>query len=85
MKKRTLISLEDAGCIGESLYVDWNQVDLVQFRRELTGKHRTSAKATERDPAYVKVVLTHIKEIPDYFTRLSKLKVEVDEYKDLNS
>jgi hypothetical protein len=77
--------LEDARCIGESLYIDWDQVDLVQFRWELTGNHRTSAKAPQSDPAFVKVVLTHIKEFPDYFTRLSKLKGEVNEYQGLNS
>jgi hypothetical protein len=85
MKKRMLISLEDARYIGESLYIDWDQVDLVQFRWELTGYDRTSAKAPLTDQAFVKVVLTHIKEIPDYFTRLSKLKEEVDEYQGLNS
>jgi len=85
MKKRNHISLEDARCIGESLYIDWDQVDLVQFRWELTGNHGTSAKAPAPDPAFVKVVLTHIKEFPDYFSRLSKLKVEVDEYQGLNS
>jgi len=85
MKKRKPITLEDARCIGESLYIDWDQVDLVQFRWELTGNNRASARAPVSDPAFVKVVLTHIKEFPDYFTRLSKLKVEVDEYQGLNS
>lgn len=84
MKKRKLISLEDARRIGESMYIDWDQVDLLKFRWELTGNHRTSAKSQVTDPAFVKVVLAHIKEIPDYFTRLSKLKVEVDEYHGLN-
>jgi len=27
-----------------------------------------------------KVVLAHVQEFPDYFTRLAKLKEEVDEY-----
>ena len=84
MKKRKHISLEDAKCIGESLYIDWDQVDLIQFRWELTGSHRTATKTSTPEPAFVKVVLTHIKEFPDYFTRLSKLKVEVDEYQGLN-
>jgi hypothetical protein len=84
MKKRKHISLEDARCIGESLYIDWDKVDLVQFRWELTGNHRTSAKAPASDPPFVKVVLTHIKEFPDYFTRLSKLKEEVDKYQGLS-
>ena len=85
MKKRKYISLEDARCIGESLYINWDQVDLVQFRWELTGNHRTSARSPTPDPAFVNVVLTHIKQFPDYFTRLSKLKVEVDKYQGLNS
>jgi len=85
MRKGKPISLEDARRIGESLYIDWDQVDLVQFRWELTRNHRTSAKAPQSDLPFVKVVLTHIKEFPDYFTRLSKLKGEVDEYQVLNS
>lgn len=85
MKKRKRISLEDARCIGESMYIDWDKVDLVQFRWELTGNHRTSSKAPASDPAFVKVILTHIKEFPDYFTRLSKLKAEFDEHQILSS
>ena len=27
-----------------------------------------------------KVVLAHVQEFPDYFTRLEKLKAEIDEY-----
>ena len=80
MKKRKHISLEDARRIGESLYIDWDQVDLVQFRWELTGNQHTLAKTPASGPVFVKVVLTHIKEFPDYFSRLSKLKAEFDEH-----
>ncbi|MFH2040688.1 MAG: hypothetical protein ABIJ65_14750 [Chloroflexota bacterium] len=80
MKKREYISLEDARHIGESLYVDWDQVDIVQFRWELTGIHRSAAKAPASGPHFVKVILTHIKDFPDYFSRLAKLRDEFNDH-----
>jgi len=80
MKKREYISLEDARSIGESLYVDWDQVDIVQFRWELTGNHRSAAKTPAPGPTFVKVVLAHIKDFPDYFTRLAKLREEFNDH-----
>jgi hypothetical protein len=82
MKKRKLISSEEAKRIGESLYIDWDQVDLEQFRQGLMK----GAHDPEPAPIYPgvlltgQVVLTHMQEIPDYFSRLEKLEMEVNEY-----
>jgi len=35
MKKRNQISVEEAKRIGESLYINWDQVDLEEFRQGL--------------------------------------------------
>ena len=86
MKKRKQISLDDAKRIGDSLYIDWNQIDLEQFRQGLMGDPKQGTMDPETGPAYDgvfltgKVVLAHIQEFPDYFTRLAKLKAEADEY-----
>jgi len=86
MKKRKQISLDEAKRIGDSLYIDWNQVDLKQFRQGLMGNHKQGAMDPETELIYDgvlstgKVVLAHMQEFPDYFTRLAKLKAEIDEY-----
>jgi hypothetical protein len=86
MKKRKQISSDDAKRIGDSLYIDWDQVDLEQFRQGLMGNHEQGTMDPETGLTYNgvlqsgKIVLAHMQEFPDYFTRLAKLKAEVDEY-----
>ncbi len=86
MKKRKQISSEEAKRVGESLHIDWEQVDLEEFRQGLRGDHKQEAMDPETgltcDGVLLagKIVLTHMEEFPDYFNRLSKLKEEVDEY-----
>ncbi len=86
MKKRKQISSDEAKSIGDSLYIDWDQVNLEKFRQSLMGNHEQEALDSETGHIYEsviltgKVVLTHLQEIPDYFTRLAKLKTEVNEY-----
>ena len=40
MKKRKQISTEEAKRVGESLHIDWEQVDLEEFRQGLMGNHK---------------------------------------------
>jgi hypothetical protein len=86
MKKRKQISADEARRIGESLYINWNQVDLEQFRQGLMESHQPGALQPETGQPYTgvllsgKIVLDHMQEFPDYFTRLEKLREEVDEY-----
>ena len=86
MKKRKLISLEEARRVGEALFVDWGQVDLEEFRQGLMGHHK-AAIDTETGLIYEgvlltgKVVLEHVQEFPDYYSRLAKLEAEVDDYR----
>jgi hypothetical protein len=86
MKKRKKISSDEAQRVGESLHIDWEQVDPEQFRQGLMGNHPQEAVDPETGLTYDgvlltgKVVLAHMQEFPDYFTRLAKLKEEVDQY-----
>jgi len=86
MKKRKQISSDEAKRIGDSLYLDWDQIDLEQFRQGLMGNRQRGAMNPEMGLIYDavlhtgKVVLAHMQEFPDYFTRLAKLKAEVDIY-----
>lgn len=87
MKKRKQISSDEAKRIGESLHVDWEQVDLEDFRLGLMRKLKQEAIDTENGLTYDsvllagKIVQSHMEEFPDYFTRLERLKAEVDEYR----
>ena len=86
MKKRKQISIDAARRVGESLHIDWEQVDLEEFRQGLMGNHKPGAIDPETGLTFdsvlltAKIVLEHMEEFPDYFTRLAKLKEEVDEY-----
>ena len=86
MKKRKHISLEQARHVGEALHIDWEQVDLEEFRQGLMG-HRREAIETEPGLTYQgllltgKVVLAHMQEFPDYYSRLAKMEAEVDDYR----
>ena len=86
MKMQNQISPDKAKRIGESLHIDWDQVDLEQFRQGLMVDHEQAAKNPEPGLPYDgvflagKVVLAHIQEFPDYFNRLAKLEAEVNEF-----
>ena len=87
MNKRKQISPAEAKRIGESLHIDWDQVDLEQFRQGLMGKQPPKNFDPETGLTFDgvlqtgQVVLAHMEEIPDYFTRLEKLRAEADEYR----
>jgi hypothetical protein len=84
VKRPKEISSEEAKRIGESLYIDWDQVDLEQFRQGLMGKLVQGRTDPGTKPLYDgvlmtgKIVLNHMQEFPDYFTRLAQLEAEVD-------
>jgi hypothetical protein len=86
MKKRKRISPTEAKRIGEALHIDWDRVDLEQFRQGLMGKSTQESVDPETALTYDgvlqtgQVVLAHMEEFPDYFTRLEKLRAEADEY-----
>ncbi len=87
MKKRKQISPAEARRIGEALHIDWDQVDLEQFRQGLMGKPTQESVDPETALTYDgvlqtgQVVLAHMEEFPDYFSRLEKLRAEADEYR----
>ena len=84
MKKRKHISSEEAQRIGESLHLDWDRIDLEQFRQGLMGEVDEANMDPETGRTYDsvllsgKLVVAHMQEFPDYFTRLEKLKAEAD-------
>ena len=86
MSKPKQFSSDEAKHIGDSLGVDWDQVDLEQFRmgRMVELEHGTrgpETNVTDDDLGLTgKIALAHLKEFPDYYTRLAKMEAEADAY-----
>jgi hypothetical protein len=85
MNKRT-VSVEEAKRIGASLGISWDTVNLEQFRRGLEvefehGARDPATNVTNDDPVLTgKIAWAHLKEFPDYYTRLDRLEAEADAY-----
>ena len=73
---------DDARKIGEQIGVDFTKFDLEEFRKGLAielehGSHDPETNVTNRDPLLTgKIAWAHLKEIPDYCTRLEKMESE---------
>jgi hypothetical protein len=73
---------DDARRIGTALSIDWNHVDLEQFRLGLAVEleHGTTApetNVTDDDKQLTgKIALAHLNEFPDYYTRLATMEGE---------
>lgn len=80
------IGTEEAKKIGGALGLDWTQVDLEQFRigLEVELEHGTrdpETNVTGDDMMLTgKIALAHIREFPDYYTRLEKMESEAEDF-----
>jgi hypothetical protein len=77
---------DEAKRIGDSLGLDWDQVDLEQFRMGLLvelehGTRDPDTNVTDDDLSLTgKIALAHLKEFPDYYTRLAEMEAEADAF-----
>jgi hypothetical protein len=77
-------STEEARSIGIKLDIDWSQIDLQQFRRGLEvelehGAGDPDTDVTGDDPVLTgKIAWAHLKEIPDYYTRLDQMEADAE-------
>ena len=77
---------EEARVIGQRIGVDWSvgDVDLEQFRMGLAielehGSQDPATNVTNDDETITgKIALAHLKEIPDYYTRLAAMEREAE-------
>ena len=75
---------DDARSVGEQLGIDWSssQFDVEQFRAgmEVELEHGTRDPETDvtgDDPLLTgKIALAHLRELPDYYTRLARMEAE---------
>ena len=82
MNEPKQFSTDEARRIGNALSVDWDQVDLEQFRMGLFvelehGTTDPETNVTDDDKSLTgKIALAHLNEFPDYYTRLATMEAE---------
>jgi hypothetical protein len=77
---------EEARAIGQRIGIEWaaGDVDLEQFRMGLAielehGTQDSTTNVTNDDETITgKIALAHLKEIPDYYTRLAAMEKEAE-------
>jgi hypothetical protein len=80
------MSGETARQVGDKLGLDWTKVKIEEFRRGLEvelehGARDPQTNVTSDDKVLTgKIAWAHLKEFPDYYTRLDRLETEADEY-----
>jgi len=78
-------TVEEARQIGEQVGIDFDIVDIEQLRRglEVELEHGMlwgdATNVTKDDPLITaRIAWAHLKEIPDYYTRLDKMEAEAE-------
>jgi hypothetical protein len=78
--------MDEARRIGDALGLDWTTVDVEQFRMGLAVELEHGTRDPRTDVTHDDLLLTgkiawaHLKEFPDYYTRLADLEEEVTRY-----
>ena len=83
---RREFSAAEAHELGQKIGIDWARVPAEEFRRGLSvelehGAHDPQTNVTNDDLVVTaKIALAHLKEFPDYYTRLARMETEADAY-----
>lgn len=86
MSPEKVFTWEEAREVGEALGVDWTRFNVEQFRMGMDvelehGRRDPETNVTDDDPLTTgKIALAHLNEFPDYYTRLTKLEREAEQY-----
>ena len=86
MRTEKRFSLAEAKQIGDTLGINWQSFGIEQFQTGLEvelehGGRDMQTNVTDDDALITgKIALAHLKEFPDYYTRLSAMEKEADEY-----
>lgn len=86
MNERKNFTQEEARTTGEAIGIDWSSApfDVEQFRAGMDvelehGLHDLQTNVTGSDPIVTgKIALAHLKEFPDYYTRLARMESEAE-------
>lgn len=77
---------EEAKAIGNAIGIDWSKFDLNEFTLGLSvelehGSHDPETDVIGDDEHLAgKIAWAHLKELPDYYTRLKKMEQEGEQY-----
>ncbi|MDZ7778179.1 MAG: DUF5661 family protein [Bacteroidales bacterium] len=77
---------QNAKEIGDALGINWNEVNLDEFTKGLNvemehGTIYPETNVTNNDNKMTgKIAWAHLKEFPDYYTRLEKMENEAEKY-----
>ncbi len=80
------LNSQEAKAIGDQLGISWAEVHLEEFRLGLKvelehGTRFPETNVTNDDPKLTgKIAWAHLKEFPDYYTRLEKMEKEAEDY-----
>jgi hypothetical protein len=80
------ITQQEAQNIGNTLTIPWNEISLEEFTMGVNvemehGTRYPETNVTGNDPLLTgKIAWAHLKEFPDYYTRLLKLEGEADAF-----
>ena len=83
---RARTTSEEARRVGDEIGVDWSRYDLEEFRSGMDvefehGSRDPQTNVTNDDPIVTgKIALAHMKEFPDYYTRLERMEKEAEQY-----
>ena len=86
MASNPSFSSEEARLVGDEIGIDWAAApfDVEQFRMGMGvelehGVHDPTTNVTDSDPVITgKIALAHLKEFPDYYTRLARMEAEAE-------
>jgi hypothetical protein len=84
--KEKRFNFDQAKQIGDTLGTDWAQFGVEQFWMGIEvelehGARDPQTNVTNDDPLLTgKIALAHLKEFPDYYTRLLVMETEADEF-----
>ena len=86
MSNHKEFTIEEAKAIGDAIGIDWETYDIEQFRVGLQvelehGSHDPETDVIGDDEQMAgKIAWAHLKEIPDYYTRLKAMEEEGEAY-----
>jgi hypothetical protein len=86
MTAKSHFSADEAQRIGDAIGITWQEFDVEQFRMGMEvelehGLHDPETNVTGNDPLLTgKIAWAHLKEFPDYYTRLKQMEAEADAY-----
>lgn len=86
MAEKKKFTAEEAKQIGDALGITWNTFDVEQFTMGINvelehGLRDPETDVTGNDPTTTgKIAWAHLKEFPDYYTRLKVMEDEADAF-----